>query len=167
MFTGVAMEIFGQSYVPGINNNVASLRGGQRLLQASAPGETEIVKGKERDVDPDLITDGRAYSHSADATDYQSVSFALIIGIFAMGGCAFAMMVTLAVKMRYHALSLKALKLEMTKNNVEHAKYKIKRDAEIQGKWDTMVGAPSGTTTFVAGPDIYRPDYRGPVFEGC
>lgn len=84
-----------------------------------------------------------------------------------MGGCAFAMMVTLAVKMRYHALKLKALKLEMKENNLEHAKYKIKRDAEIQGKWDTMVGAPSGTTTFVAGPDVYRPDIRGPVFEGC
>lgn len=51
------MEIFGQSYVPGTNNNVASLRGGQRLLQASAPGETEIISGKERDVDPNLISD--------------------------------------------------------------------------------------------------------------
>ena len=57
MFTGVVMQNFGQSYAPGTNNIVASLRGGQRLLQASAPGATEIGGSKERDVEPNLITD--------------------------------------------------------------------------------------------------------------
>ena len=88
-----------------------------------------------------------------------------------MGGCIFAMMVTLAVKMRHHALKLVELKLEMMKNTLEHEQYKIRRDSEIQGKWDKMVGVQHGTTTvcgtFVAGPNVVGPDMRGPIFEGC
>ena len=88
-----------------------------------------------------------------------------------MGGCVFAMMVTLALKMRSHALQMKALKVEMNENTLEHAKYKIRRDSEIQGKWDRMVGEKHGTTTicgtFVAGPNAAGPNIRGPVFEGC
>lgn len=80
------------------------------------------------------------------------------------------MMVTLAVKMRWHALKMKSLKHEMTKNSLEHNKYKTQRDSEIQGKWDTMVGDQSGATTvggtFVAGPNAASTHNRG-VFEGC